>query len=314
MANLGIYIELKDNNIKKSNREALTLARKSGNDVHAVIFANDLTPYLEDLKGTARIIQVKDENLTYQPDFYAATMAKIIKDFNLNDFLGIYTAQGKDLFPRIAAMVSASLINDCIDIDFAQHTVTKPVYAGKLLQNLKVEDDFRMFTIRPNVFPVEAGQPDSQPEIVPADLVKDEERVKIKEIIKSGTKKIDLVEAEIIVSGGRGMKERDNFKILEELAAVLNAGVGASRAAVDSEYASPDMQVGQTGKVVNPKLYIACGISGAIQHFVGMKTSKIIVAINKDPEAPIFKKADYGIVADLFKAVPLLTEELKKVI
>jgi electron transfer flavoprotein alpha subunit len=314
MANIGIYIELKDNNIKKSNREALTLARKSGKDVHAVIFANDLTPFQEDLKGIVKIIQVKDEDLTYQPDFYAATMAKIIKDFNLNDFLGIYTAQGKDLFPRIAAKVNASLINDCIDIDFGQQTVTKPVYAGKLLQKAKVEDEFRLFTIRPNVFPVEAGQPDAQPEIVPLELVKDEERVKIKEIIESGTKKIDLVEAEIIVSGGRGMKEKDNFKILDELAAVLNAGVGASRAAVDSEYASPDMQVGQTGKVVNPKLYIACGISGAIQHFVGMKTSKIIVAINKDPEAPIFKKADYGIVADLFKAVPLLTEELKKVV
>lgn len=314
MANLGIYIELKDNDLKKSNREALTIGRKSGKDVHAVVFTNDLSPYLDDLKGISKIIQVKGDHPGYHPDVYAATMAKIIKEYNLEDFLGIYTAQGKDLFPRIAAKVNGTLINDCIEIDFSENSATKPVYAGKLLQKFKVTDAFRLYTIRPNVFPIEEPPADRQPEIVVTDSLEEEEKLKIVDIIRSGTKKIDLVEAEIIVSGGRGMKAKENFSILEELAAVLSAGIGASRAAVDSEYATSDMQVGQTGKVVNPKLYIACGISGAIQHFVGMKTSKVIVAINKDAEAPIFKKADYGIVGDLFKVVPLLTEELKKVL
>ena len=313
MANLGIYIELKNGAVKKANKEALSVALKSGKDVYAIVFANDVAPFMDDLKGCKKLIQVKGDNLDFHPDFYAVTLANIIKEHQLNDFAGIFTAQGKDLFPRVAAKADATLVNDCVDIDFENATATKPVYAGKLLQNLKVTDDFRMFTIRPNVFPVEASD-GGQPEVVETTLAQDGERAKIVEVIKSGANKVDLVEAEVIVSGGRGIKEKDNFKILEELAAVFNAGVGASRAAVDAEYATPDMQVGQTGKVVNPKLYIACGISGAIQHFVGMKTSKVIVAINKDPEAPIFKKADYGIVGDLFKVVPLLTEELKKVL
>ncbi len=313
MANLGIYIELKNGTIKKANKEALSIARKSEKDVYAVLFTNDTAPYMEDLKGCAKVIQVKSDNLDFHPDFYAASLANIIKEHKLDDFIGIFTAQGKDLFPRVAAKVNATLVNDCVAIDIKNATVTKPVYAGKLLQSLKITDELRMYTIRPNVFPIEAAD-GAEPEVIAVEMTRDGERAKIIEIIKSGANKVDLVEAEVIVSGGRGIKEKDNFKILEELAAVFNAGVGASRAAVDAEYATPDMQVGQTGKVVNPKLYIACGISGAIQHFVGMKTSRIIVAINKDAEAPIFKKADYGIVGDLFKVVPLLTEELKKVL
>jgi electron transfer flavoprotein alpha subunit len=314
MANLGIYIELKDNKIKKSIKEAVSLAQKSGKETYAIIFTNTPDQFKDELKGVSKVIQVKGDDLTYQPDYYAETIAKIIKEHQLEDFIGIFSAQGKDLFPRISAKIdNASLINDCVDLDFENGTVTKPVYAGKLLSTQKIEDDIRMYTIRPNVFPVDPPK-DSEPEIIPFEMITDIQRFKIIEIIKSVSKKIDLTEAEIIVSGGRGMKSKENFVILEELAAVLNSGVGASRAAVDSEYASSDMQVGQTGKVVNPKLYIACGISGAIQHFVGMKTSKIIVAINKDSEAPIFKKADYGIVGDLFKIVPLLKEELKKVL
>jgi electron transfer flavoprotein alpha subunit len=314
MSNIGVYIELKEGIFKKSNKEALSLAKKSGKDVYAVIFSNDPGQYADEFKGIAKIIQVKGDDLTFQPDLYADTLAKVITEFELKDFIGAHSARGKELIPRAAAKIeNASLVTDCIEIDLETGTVTKPVYAGKLLSKYVIEDEYRMYTIRPNVFPVEAGA-DGEPETVTVEPVTNEAKTKIVDIIKSASKKIDLQEAEIIVSGGRGIKAKENFAILEELAALLNAGVGASRAAVDSDYATPDMQVGQTGKVVNPKLYIACGISGAIQHFVGMKTSKVIVAINKDPEAPIFKKADYGIVGDLFKVVPLLKEELQKVL
>jgi electron transfer flavoprotein alpha subunit len=314
MSNLGLYIELKEGKSKKSNKETLSFAKKSGKDVYAVVFSNDIEQYLDELKGVKKIIQVKGDDLTYQPDFYADTMAKIIKEFDLGYFFGIFSAQARDLFPRISARVENSgLINDCLEIDLDNNLVTRPVYAGKLLCQYSIENEVKILTLRPNVFPVEEGGSDT-PEVVTADLVKNESKTKIIEIIKTESKKIDLQEADVIVAGGRGLKSKENFAILEEIAGLLNAGVGASRAAVDSEYATYDMQVGQTGKVVNPKLYIACGISGAIQHFVGMKTSKVIVAINKDPEAPIFKKADYGIVGDLFKAVPLLKEELKAVL
>ncbi|HLP62292.1 MAG TPA: electron transfer flavoprotein subunit alpha/FixB family protein [Candidatus Deferrimicrobium sp.] len=315
MANIGVYVELKDNLFKKSNKETLSLALKSGSDVYAVIFSNNLAPYASELKGVKKVIQVKNDDLVYQPDLYADTMAKIITEFNLNDFIGVNSAQGKDLFPRITAKIAnAGLVMDCVEMDLAGHSATKPVYAGKLLSKYVIEDTFRLFTIRPNVFPAAASDPGADPEISVFEPVKNPPKTKIVDIIKSEAKKIDLLEADIIISGGRGMKAKENFALLQELAELLNAGLGASRAAVDAEYATSDMQVGQTGKVVNPKLYIACGISGAIQHFVGMKTSKVIVAINKDPEAPIFKKADYGIVGDLFKVIPLLKEELKKVL
>lgn len=315
MANIGVYVELKDNQFKKSNKEALSLAKKSGADVYAVIFSNDPGQYADMLKGVKKVVQIKSDDLSYQPDGYADTLAKIITEFNLNDFIGVNSAQGKDLFPRIAAKIeNAGLIMDCVEADLANRSVTKPVYAGKLLSKYVMDNPFRLYTIRPNVFPASASDSDAAPEITTFEAVKNPPRAKIVEIIKSGAKKIDLQEADIIVSGGRGIKAKENFALLQELAEVLKAGVGASRAAVDAEFATYDMQVGQTGKVVNPKLYIACGISGAIQHFVGMKTSKVIVAINKDPEAPIFKKADYGIVGDLFKVVPLLKEELQKVL
>ena len=314
MAKLGIYIEIKEGTPKKSNLETLSLARNSSFDTVAVIFCNDLTPYQDLLKGINQVVQIKGDDLTYQPDVYASNLAQVIKDQSISHFLGIFSAQGKDLFPRVAAKLDASLINDCVEIDFNSGKVLKPVYAGKLLSEYQLSDQINMFTIRPNVFAVSPADGDFPADTVTVDLAGNGAKTLIKEVIQSESRKIDLTEAEIIVSGGRGMKAKENFSLLEELAAVLNAGVGASRAAVDSEYATSDMQVGQTGKVVNPKLYIACGISGAIQHFVGMKTSKVIVAINKDPEAPIFKKADYGIVGDLFEVVPLLKTELEKVI
>jgi electron transfer flavoprotein alpha subunit len=313
MTNVGVYIELKNNQIKKSSREVLTLARQSGQPVQAVVFCSDVTPLLPELAGISSLIQVSNFE-SYQPDAYAVALSTIIVENGLHDFLAAATAQGKDLFPRVTAKIpNASLINDCIRIDLANRTVVKPVYAGKLLAEYRVDDDFRLYTLRPNTHPVAipAGDP---PRLVIKNIAAVPTKARIVEVVQGESRKVDLTEADIIISGGRAMKAKENFKLLEDLAGLVNAGVGASRAAVDAGFATHDMQVGQTGKVVNPKLYIACGISGAIQHFVGMKTARVIVAINKDPEAPIFKKADYGIVGDMFTIIPLLHEELKKIL
>lgn len=314
MGNIGIYLESKNGQFKKSNRDLLTLTRKVGRDVYAVVFEPDVTPFLQSLAGIHTVIHVQGERLDYQPDAYAETVSRIIRQYEITDFLAVHSARGKDLMPRIAAKVGGSLVADCLAVDLEKSTAVKPVYAGKILAEYRNTGDIRLFTLRPNVIPAEEPVSSSMPRVLTQDMVSTDLRTKVLRIVVGGGKKIDLTEAEIIVSGGRGMKAKENFAGLEELAQVLHAGVGASRAAVDAGFASTDMQVGQTGKVVNPKLYIACGISGSIQHFVGMKTSKVIVGINKDPEAPIFKKADYGIVGDLFVIVPLLKEELKKIL
>ncbi len=313
MSNSAIYIEIKDGRIRKSVNEVVSLAKSSGRTVYGIIFTNEIKNFNDQLKGFDKIINVKGDDLDFHPDTYSQTIAEIVRDHNIEYLLGSYTFKAKEIFPRVAGKLEdSSLVNDCIDYDFEGNTATKPVYSGKLLKEIEIINKIKLITFRPNVFPAEELEAGS-PEIIEKS-VSGIKKSRVLGIKKSESKSIDLMDAEIIVSGGRGMKEKDNFKLLEDLAGVLNAGVGASRAAVDSEFASYNMQVGQTGKVVNPKLYIACGISGAIQHFVGMKTSKIIVAINKDSEAPIFKKADYGIVGDLFKIVPLLKEELEKVL
>jgi electron transfer flavoprotein alpha subunit len=230
--------------------------------------------------------------------------------------LGTASPLGKDLFPRLAARIGSGLATDCtnLDIQDGRLLATRPIYAGKAFIDVKFETDMQMATVRPNSFVAKAIREGALAEVASMSIDPGPSGAVMKEIIKGKTDKIDLTEASLIVSGGRAMKNAENFKILQELADAIGATVGASRAAVDSGYAPHDMQVGQTGKVVNPNLYIACGISGAIQHLAGMSTSKVIVAINKDTEAAIFTKADYGIVGDLFQIVPLLTQEFKRVL
>lgn len=228
------------------------------------------------------------------------------------------SAMGKDLSPRIAARMGASFAGDCISLEAegsGNLKVKRPVFAGKLHAELALAaGSLRVVSIRPNIFPPKKGNSTASPRIeqLAVSLEPSDLRVKLKETAAAGGAKVELTEAQIIVSGGRGMKAPENFKIIEELAESLGAAVGASRAAVDSGWKPHAFQVGLTGKTVSPSLYIACGISGAIQHQAGMSSSKVIVAINKDPQAPIFKIADYGIVGDLFEVVPLLTQEVKK--
>ncbi len=313
MSNIGVFIEIIDGVLKKVNHEALSLARKSGKDIYAITISDELASHKDQLKGLKGIIQIPVKLTENKPDQFAVTLVEIIKKYEINDLIAGYTSVSRDLFPRVSAKIDGSLINDCIEIDLENRIAVKPVYAGKLLQEYKLEDEFNLFTIRSNVFPVDTEADGQDSPIETVELQDTETLTDVYEVTKDDSGHIDVIDAEIIVSGGRGIGSRENFDHLFDLAKVIKAGVGASRAAVDAEYATPNMQVGQTGKVVNPKLYIAFGISGAIQHFVGMKTSKVIVAINKDPDAPIFKKADYGIVGDLFSVIPILKEELIQV-
>ncbi len=312
MGNIGVLIEINNGSFKKINKEALSLAKSSGNDVYAIAFSNNIDSFSDEFKGIKTIINIKTDMDDYKPDNYAATLSEIIKKYSLNDFIGGYTSLTRDLLPRVAAKLNGTLVNDCIEIDLENRTIVKPVYAGKLLQQYKLNDEYNLYSIRSNVFKI-SNLAGNTPNVEEFELINIDELTKINEVIKDDSGNIDVADAEIIVSGGRGMGSKENFEKLFDLATILKAGVGASRAAVDAEYASSNMQVGQTGKVVNPKLYLAFGISGAIQHFVGMKTSKVIVAINKDADAPIFKKADYGIIGDLFSVLPMLKEELQKV-
>jgi electron transfer flavoprotein alpha subunit len=264
--------------------------------------------------GASKVVLLEGEGLAkYSTEGYANALHGFLSGQSPAAILAGATLQAKDFMPRLAAKFAVGLATDCSELKAAGGAISvrRPVYAGKCSKTVEFLKAPAMASIRPNVYPAApANQKSAEVQKVAANV--GDVRAKIVEVVASGEKKVELTEADIIISGGRSLKNAENFKILRDAAAVIGAAVGASRAAVDAGYAPHDMQVGQTGKTVSPKLYIACGISGAIQHLAGMRTSKVIVAINKDPEAPIFQRADYGVVADLFEAVPILTEELKK--
>ncbi len=251
---------------------------------------------------------------SYSSQGYAMALQAVLKASEAKVVLFGATTLGRDLSARAAARCDASLFTDCTELAWSSGTlrVKRPVYSGKVILELEATGAVQMASIRPNVFAPAAAGASAEVVEVALSINDGDIRGRVKEVVRTSTGKKDLTEAEIIVSGGRSLKSTENFKILEEMADALGATVGASRAAVDAGYVPHSMQVGQTGKVVNPKLYFAVGISGAIQHLVGMRTSKVIVAINKDENAPIFQRADYGLVGDLFEIVPKITEELKK--
>ncbi len=324
---IWIIAELKEKKLKKVSLELLSLGRnlkeKKGAELSAVLLGFGIEDSAAQLGqyGADKVFILDDEILkTYSTEGYSKAIADLVKEHNPEIILGGATAQGKDLLPRVAAKLDTGLAPDCIEVDLDSEgklVCTRPMYAGKVRVEATIPDSLpQMVSLRPNVFAVSAPDESKSAEMVKVkpNVTPQEIRAKIKEVIKGAGETVDVTEAEMIVSGGRAMKGPDDFKILEELAKVLGekAAVGASRAAVDAGHAPHDIQVGQTGKVVNPDLYIACGISGAIQHLAGMITSKCVVAINKDPDAPIFQKADYGIVGDLFKVVPILTQAVKK--
>ena len=322
----GIWFvaEQRDGELRKVSYEAASAARRladaAGSTVTGVLIgsgvaaeADKLGPY-----GADKVIVIDDEKMkNYLPVAYTKAIAKLVGDGQPAAIILSASVNGKDLASRLAANLGVGLAMDCLELslnDDKKMAAKRPIYAGKAMAEVVPAGDPQMATTRPNVIALVEPQEGKKPEVVTAALDLDDSAfaTKVVDVLKDTSGKIELTEADIIVSGGRGMKGPENYNILEEMAEVLGAAVGASRSAVDAGWRPHTDQVGQTGKVVSPNLYIACGISGAIQHLAGMSSSKVIVAVNKDPEAPIFQKADYGIVADLFEAVPVMTTEFKK--
>ncbi|MBU2028206.1 MAG: electron transfer flavoprotein subunit alpha/FixB family protein [Proteobacteria bacterium] len=321
----GVWIvaEQRDGALRKISFELASTARKLADqldeEVCAVLCGSGIEGIAGQLGkyGVDKVYAADDPALEpYTTDAHAVAVAKVVKENDPAILLFGASTQGKDLSGRLVGKLATGLATDCTDVKIVDGKLlaVRPMYAGKCFGEITISSFPQMATLRPNVFPaVENAKAGTVVKFDPA-LAAGQLKTKILEVQKDTGGKVDLTEANIIVSGGRGMKGPENYVILEELAAVLGATVGASRAAVDAGWRSQRDQVGQTGKVVSPNLYIACGISGAIQHLAGMSSSKFIVAINKDAEAPIFAKADYGIVDDLFKVVPELTKECKKLL
>lgn len=325
MAGIWVYAEVKDGKVKKVTYEMLGVAKKmsekKAEPVCALLIGKDILHLAPDLGayGADKVFVVEAEAFAkYTTGAYAKVICELVKQYEPSILFFGATINGKDLSARIAGRLGVGLATDCTDVwlDEDGNLIAKrPMFAGKVYAEVAFSDKKpQMASIRPNALGLPEADPSRKAEVIKVDITVNEEEFgyQVVGFEPVGTGKIDLTEAEIIVSGGRGMKAAENFKLLEELAELLGAAVGASRAAVDAGWRPQSDQVGQSGKVVSPNLYIACGISGAIQHLAGMGTSKVIVAINKDPEAPIFKKADYGIVDDLFKVVPALIEEVRK--
>ena len=316
------YIEVRDGKVKKSSLETLSeavrKARELGVPAEAVAVGNEskVIEVAVDGYGAAKAYVLESPELqAYSSQGYALALEALVRETNPLAVFFPATAMGRDLAPRLAARLGVSLASDCtaVSVSAGRPIFTRPIYAGKALLTVALPDSPAIATLRPNVFPLGPGNGAGAEVIrktvaIPAGAVQG----KVVEILSESGAAIDVAEAEIVVSGGRSMKGPEGFVLLGELAAALpRAAVGASRSAVDSGWIGHSHQVGQTGKTVSPNIYFAFGISGAIQHLAGMSSSKVIVAVNKDPEAPIFKVADYGIVADLFQVVPALVAEIK---
>lgn len=311
--------EVRDNGLRNVSYEAIAAGKvmAEGGEVVAVLLGESVKDFGSSLiqYGADRVVVVENSQLkNYTPDGYSQALLAAINAENPGGIILGHTALGKDLSPKIAARLNSGLVSDCINIEVAGSNVifTRPIYSGKAFEKKIISSGLLFATIRPNnIQPLEKDESRSG-DVTSLDVEIKDVRSVIKEVVRKTAEGVDLSEAKVIVAGGRGVKSAEGFSTLKELADLLGGAVGASRGACDADYCDYSLQIGQTGKVVTPDLYIACGISGAIQHLAGMSNSKVIVAINKDPEANIFNVADYGIVGDLFEVVPLLVEEFKK--
>ena len=318
-----IFAEQRDGVLHPASLQVVTparaLAEKTGGSVVACVIGDGIDAAVEaiDKSGVDAIVSMSDPSLAmYSALRYRTALTAVIQKRDPRIVLLPATFMGRDLAPRVAIRTRAALATDVVELQLAQSgdlDIRRPVYNGKAFCHVKLPADrLSIASVRANTFPAAAGGGGAPRESIPFEAAAGDDRITVKEIAKSGGEVKDVTEADIIVSGGRSLKSEENFKIIYDLARELDAAVGASRAACDAGYQPHSRQVGLTGKTVTPKLYIACGISGAIQHLAGMRGSKVIVAINTDREAPIYKVADYGIPQDLFKIVPLLTREIQK--
>lgn len=320
MGNVLAIAEQRKGELRKISFELIgagkNIASKLGGSVQAVVLGAGIENLAEKLGhyGAEKVYLLENNDLqNYSAEGYTNALAELINSVKPDVVLIGASTLGKDLAGRLAAKLDIGVASDSTGIevgDDGRLLVTRPMYAGRVISKVSLNANPQFVSIRPNIFKALPEDTSLTTTVEKFDANPGEIRAKMKEFIEKAGGKIELTEADIIVSGGRGMKAAENFEMLEKLAAKLNAAVGASRAVVDAGWVDHDMQVGQTGKVVNPNLYIAAGISGAIQHLAGMQSSKVIVAVNKDPEAPIFKVADYGVVEDLFKIIPVLIEKL----
>lgn len=321
MNKILVFLDSQDGKLKRAAFETISAARKIAESSSASICGIILNGNPDQAAaaaeyGLGEIFYAKHNLLEkYSSTAAAETVSQLAKQESADCLLFPANARGLELAPRVAAKLDAGYISDCIElsVDGDNLIAKKPVYAGKAIISTKVDSDIKLFSLRPNVFT--ATKADSAASVDGKDfapeLSDDNAKVVVTDVAKNEGK-LDVLEADIVVSGGRGIKEPDKYKIVEDLAEVLGAAVGASRAVVDAGWRPHAEQVGQTGKTVSPSLYIACGISGAVQHLAGMSSSKYIVAVNKDKDAPIFNVADYGIVGDLFEVMPKLTEKIKQ--
>jgi len=323
MAAVCAFLETSRGELKKSAAEVLgegrRLADELGDSLDAVLLGKGVTALTDAVAalGADRVLVADADALeNFTIDGYLKALLKATAASSPKVMLMVASVVGKDLAPAIAAATSSALLTDVTEIGLSDGAVTvkKPIYSGKAVAAASASTDMVVATLRPNVFrpaQAEAGRSASV-EVVDAGVTADEIRTVVREVLAKAGEKLDLTEADIIVAGGRGLRGAENWHLIEDLAEAVGGVCGASRAVVDAGWRPHDEQVGQTGKTVSPKLYIAVAISGAIQHLAGMRTSKCIVAVNTDAEAPIFKAADYGIVGDAFEVCPLLAEELKK--
>ena len=315
MAGVLVFCEVKDGKLKKTSRETLSigsrLAAKAGGDLMAL--ATDGAVAAEVAKYGAKKLYVAAAG-PYLTQTFTAALAGVVKDVQPSIVLLPGTSNGRDLAPRLAARLGAGVASDVDRLDWTEGKLRarRPVYSGKAFATVDVTSNPAIATTRPNAFPPEESGSPAAAEVVNVSPAAAEEKTKLVETKTPEAGELSISEADIIVSGGRGLKEAGNFSFIRDLAHAIGGAVGASRATVDAGWIDHQHQVGQTGRVVTPNLYIAAGVSGAIQHLAGMSASKHIVAINKDAEAPIFRVADLGVVGDLFQILPALTEEVKK--